>query len=343
CDSWLRENARADRRKTGSRSRTRPPAQPSRRHSSRGASVTDREPLYRSRDPRRSGSPEPLRGSGAAEFGNGGIFALPARGQRRRRNSSLSAAEPGGPMTVTSRQTRNIHEIMRDRHSTRVAFDPRRPVPEPELCAILEAARWAPTAHNMQNFEILVVDDASALAAIGRVRTTTSQEFIRENYAQLAFSPDELRRKGTGLLATMFPPAWRSPTALSGDTRESEHGFLDQTMSPCPVVLVVVRDTRKRAPASENDFLGALSLGCVMENMWLAAEALGIEFQIMSVFSGAGTEKELGGILHLPEHMKIAFACRLGYPANPVPPYLRVRRETATFVHHNIFGNLRTV
>lgn len=244
-------------------------------------------------------------------------------------------------MTTTSQTVRDIREIMRDRHSMRVAFDPRRPVPEAELCAILEAARWAPTAHNMQNFEILVVDDASTLAAIGRIRTVTSQQFLRENYAQLSSSSDELRRKGTGLLATMFPPAWRSPGALSGGTGKFEHGFLDQSMAPCPVVLIVVWDTRKRAPASENDFLGALSLGCVMENMWLAAEALGIGFQIMSVFSGADTEKELDRILNLPQHMKIAFACRLGYPAHPVPPYPRVRREIGTFVHHNMFGNLR--
>jgi nitroreductase len=250
-------------------------------------------------------------------------------------------AEMGRAMIATSQTMRDIREIMRERRSTRVAFDPRRPVPETDVCAILEAARWAPTAHNMQNFEILVVDDPSMLAAIGRIRTETSQEFVRENYVQLSFSPDELRRRGTGLLATMFPIAWRSPHALSGDTAEFQHGFLDQSMAPCPLVLIVVWDTRMRAPASENDFLGAMSLGCVMENMWLAAEALGIGFQIMSVFSGPAPEKELHRVFHLPDHMKIAFACRLGYPANPVPPYLRVRRAIGTFVHHNVFGNLR--
>jgi hypothetical protein len=32
-------------------------------------------------------------------------------------------------------------------------------------------------------------------------------------------------------------------------------------------MILVVNDPAKRAPASEDDFLGALSLGSVMENM----------------------------------------------------------------------------
>jgi nitroreductase len=49
--------------------------------------------------------------------------------------------------------------------------------------AILEAARWAPTAHNMQNFEIAIVDAEPTLAKIARVHSGTSREFVRENYS----------------------------------------------------------------------------------------------------------------------------------------------------------------
>jgi hypothetical protein len=37
--------------------------------------------------------------------------------------------------------------------------------------------------------------------------------------------------------------------------------------------------------------------------------------------------------------MKIAFACSLGYPADPAAPYVRVRRDLEDFVHHNQFGH----
>ena len=65
---------------------------------------------------------------------------------------------------------------------------------------ILEAARWAPAAHNMQNFEIVVVDDKKSLAAISGIKRSPNLTFIRENYQQLSFSEDELRRKKVGIL-----------------------------------------------------------------------------------------------------------------------------------------------
>ena len=49
--------------------------------------------------------------------------------------------------------------LMEQRHSSRMPFDPARGVTELELAGIVDAARWAPTAHNMQNFRLVVVDD----------------------------------------------------------------------------------------------------------------------------------------------------------------------------------------
>jgi len=46
----------------------------------------------------------------------------------------------------------------------------------------LEAARWALTAHNMQNFEILIIDDRKVLEKIGNIKSRVSETFIRENY-----------------------------------------------------------------------------------------------------------------------------------------------------------------
>jgi nitroreductase len=233
--------------------------------------------------------------------------------------------------------TADLDAVIRSRHSERSAYDPGRRPPDADLDAIIDSARWAPTAHNMQNFEIIIVDDPAVLAEIGQVHGGASAEFIRENYAQLSFSEDELVAKGTGLLATMFPPSWREPGAQAARSVDLEHGFLDETMRSCPVVLVVVYDTRKRAPASEGDVLGLISLGCVLQNMWLTAESLGIGLQVMSVFSAARTTAGLRDVLSIPGHMEIAYACRLGYPAAVPGRYLRVRRPPERFTHRNAY------
>ncbi len=231
-------------------------------------------------------------------------------------------------------------KLIEKRQSTRIPFNSRRQVDKRDLKQIIEAARWSPTAHNMQNFEIVVVDDTKILKAIGNIKSQISEDFLRENYQQLSFSKKELLSKKVGILGSGFPPSWRDPTKLDAVAKESPPRPLSQTIQGSPLLLVVVYDPRKRAPASKGDFLGILSLGCAMENMWLMAQSLGIGFQVMSIFSSVAVEKEVKRVLNIPGHMKIAYAIRLGYAQGKSTEYLRVRRDLETLAHHNQFGNL---
>jgi nitroreductase len=232
----------------------------------------------------------------------------------------------------------DILKTIQARQSARVLFDPERPIARKDLKKILEAARWAPTAHNMQNFEIIVVDDRKILESLSNIRHEIDDTFIRENYRQLSFSEEELKTKKVGILGTMFPPSWRTPGVKPDPHEERAHSFLGGPVQKSAVLLIVLYNPSKRAPASEGDFLGIMSLGCVMENMWLMAESLGIGFQILSALSADSIEKEVKRLLRIPADLKIAFASRLGYPISS-HNYLRVRRELEGFTHHNRFGN----
>ncbi len=234
---------------------------------------------------------------------------------------------------------KDVLDLMRERHSARVPYDPNRPVTKEQLEQILEAASWAPTAHNMQNFEVVVVDDATSLKAIGAIETKTSAVFLRENFQQLSFSEEELRCKKTGVIASMFPSSWRTPNAdFEKVAAAAVPAPLSYSLQDCPCLLLVLYDTNRRAPASEGDVLGFMSLGCVMENMWLMAQSFGIGVQILSVFSSDAVEAEMRRILDFSSHFKIAYACRLGHPA-AAQGYIRVRRSIDDFVHCNGFGN----
>jgi nitroreductase len=233
----------------------------------------------------------------------------------------------------------DVMKVIQERHSSRVAFDPNHPVTKEELGQVLEAGRRAPTPHNMQNFEIIVVDDKAILKKIGGIRSRTSIEFLRENYQQLSFSKEELLKKKVGILGSGFPPAWRDPAKLDEVAREGAPSPLSQRISGSPVILVVVYDPRKRASASEGDILGFMSLGCVMENMWLMAQSLGLSFQILSVFGNKQVEKEVKQILKIPEYLRIVYASRLGHPVDAPFRQLRVRRDVQAFTHHNRYGS----
>jgi len=236
----------------------------------------------------------------------------------------------------------DVLELIKERHSARVPFDPHHLVRKEDLKLILEAGRWAPTAHNMQNFEILVVDDKKVLEEIGNIKSHISVVFLRENYEQLSFSEGEFLNKKVGVLGTAFPPSWRDPAKLDKIARESAPSPLSQSIRGSPALLIVIYDSRKRAPASEGDVFGFMSLGCVMENMWLMAQSLGISLQIVSVFSNKSVQKEVRRVLDIPEYMKIAYACRLGYPVSAPAKYLRVRRDVEMFTRHNLYGNSGT-
>jgi nitroreductase len=230
----------------------------------------------------------------------------------------------------------NLLKIIQERHSTRAFFDPKKQVPKSDIKKILEAGRWAPTAHNMQNFAIIVIDDRKVLEQVGSIATYPSPDFIRENFEQLSMSEEELLQKKVGILGMQFPPAWRDKAQLKMAMNDKTPGTLSESLKGSPTILVVLYDTRKRAPASEGDVLGILSLGCLMENMWLMAQTLDIGFQIMSVFSGP-VQKDLRIILKIPEYMAISFAIRLGYPVTK-SPYLRVRRDSESFTYDNEYG-----
>lgn len=230
----------------------------------------------------------------------------------------------------------DILELIKQRQSVRPPFDMQRPVSKEDLAEIVEAARWAPTAHNMQNFEILIVDDPAVLKKIGQIKSPMTADFIRENYRQLSFSEEELLRKKVGMLSNEFPPDWLDMDRVDEVVRRGPSP-LDFIIRGSPTILIVTWDPRQRAPAPGDD-LSMISLGCVMENMWLAAQALGVGYTIMSVFSAKPIEKDLKEALGIPESLKIAFAVRLGYPVAS-PKYFRVRRDPEAFTHHNQYGN----
>ena len=211
-------------------------------------------------------------------------------------------------------------------------------MPREDLIKILEAAKWTPTAHNMQNFDIIVVNDKAVLDKIGNIKSRISEEFLRENYEQLSFSKDELLKKKTGILGSMFPPEWVDPAKISEAVQKAMPMPLTQSIRESPTLLIVVYDSRKRAPASHGDVLGFISLGCLMENMWLMAQSLGIGLQILSAFSAPPVETEIKTLLGVPDYLKIAYTCRLGYPMG-ANKYLRVRRDIEDFTHLNKFEN----
>jgi len=234
---------------------------------------------------------------------------------------------PGKPETMSV-----IFRIIKERRSERVTYDLKRPVAKQDLMKILEAARWAPSPHNMQNFEIIIVDDKNLLKSIqdGYQRPSDSfhKRLQRSGHDAYASSEEELLRKKYGI----FVP-----------TDEKTRSSRRRAIQLGPVLGVVTYDPEKRPPhgRTEADFLNNIGLGCVLENLWLMAHSLGLSFQVMSVLGGLAGE-DVKRVLDIPKRLRIAFGFRLGYAVQTptrAPIRSRVRREVKDFAHHNYYGN----
>lgn len=250
----------------------------------------------------------------------------------------MPASEAGTGPLRPERAGGDLFHVLRSRSSSRAPFDPRRAVRPAELRAILESLRWSPTAHNMQNFEIVAIDDETLLDEVGKLRTSLSPDFLRESYALLSSSEEELAQRKVGMLLSSFPPEWQDPAAWEGSHPALlDGGPLRERLLGAPLVLLFLFDVTRRAPGSAGDTLGLVSLGCVLQTAWLAAEALGLSMQVVSALAGADVATELKRLLDVPEHLEIAFGARLGHPLEAPPPGLRVRREVDEFIHYNGF------
>jgi nitroreductase len=230
-----------------------------------------------------------------------------------------------------------VLKVIKKRHSSRVPFDPSKPITKETLTQILDAARWTPTGHNMQNYEIIVVDDKATFEKIGSIKSPVQETFLRDNLTHLSYSDEELKRKKVGISAAGFPPDWVDPSKISEVVAKSPPIPVENYIRGSPVLLVVLYDPNRKAPVQAVDVYGFMSLGCLMENVWLAAEALGVGMQILSLSATASVEKEFKQLLDVPEALKIAYTIRLGYPTTPVKG-IRVRRDIADFTYNNSYN-----
>ncbi|MCL2336221.1 MAG: nitroreductase family protein [Firmicutes bacterium] len=227
--------------------------------------------------------------------------------------------------------------LIKTRQSSRGLFDTNRSISKAELNKILEAARWAPTAHNMQNFEIIAVDDPQIIETIANIELTMPKGANEEGSDYVSASEEELQRKKTGILNSL-------PGSITEHFKNPVFEYLRKSITASSVFLIVMYDPRKRAPRSEGDLLGKISLGCVMENMWLMAHALGIAMQIVTAVDYSDEyERQLKETLGIPAYFMRAYSCRLGYPVATKENYLRVRRDPEDFTHYNHWNNFKGV
>jgi nitroreductase/NAD-dependent dihydropyrimidine dehydrogenase PreA subunit len=191
-----------------------------------------------------------------------------------------------------------VREMIITRRSTRTFQG--RPVGRETIEAVIEGARFAPSAKNSQSTRYLVVQDGSLLRAI-------------------ASSAAEWLGKVAGRLKN---PVWRALYMLAGEadgeeikryieqfdhTARSMHEGRDMILFGAPALLLFYADKADR--------FGNVNANLALQNATMIASSLGLgSFYTGYVVTACGYEKKIPRLLGLSKRYKIYGGLALGYP-----------------------------
>jgi len=210
-----------------------------------------------------------------------------------------------------SKEAQAVMDNIKERRSIR-QFKPD-PVPEEALQWIIEAARWAPSAHNFQPTEYIVVKDREALNFIAE----TAHKAARRVYGGMSF--DEIKN-------ALLTVGEHQLTDEQLQLRAS--GKIKPYLLTAPVIIIVVVD--KGSPYYEADGWMAV------QNLLLAAHALGLGTipTVRSVVNPKDRQaiREYFGV---PENYELLGVVPVGYP-NEQPVIFK--RDVDELIHREKFG-----
>ncbi|HWH15498.1 MAG TPA: nitroreductase family protein [Miltoncostaeaceae bacterium] len=214
-------------------------------------------------------------------------------------------------------------EAIRKRRAVRTYTD--QPVDDETIDRLLRLALRAPTGGNAQAWSLLVVRDADR----------------RREVAELVIAG------GARYFALMRPPAeGNSPEQHA----EWARGYAEQVLGSyrqVPVWVVGLVVPRGNYPPEMRE-AGAvddlLSLGFAMQNLFIAARAMGLGTVPTTAFQRFELDR-LRGVLDLPAEVDPAILTPLGYPPSfpeGLPPALKKnRRPWRSLVHDDSWGRTR--
>ena len=224
----------------------------------------------------------------------------------------------------------DLFDAIQRRHTTNGAFADR-PIDPEHKRAILELAARAPSHFNSQPWRFVVVEDAERRKALGRIAGESMRDlmedgrfwqqyrkFFRLSQEEVEASKDGIHfdhipsvlrpfakylftERGTAMMST-----FQVPRVLGNDARKLVEN------SPMLMGIALSQDVYK--PGELTGLYTLISLGAVIQTIWLTATSLGIGFQFVSTPQEIPEKWALiSAMLGVPEGFELMVLFRLGY------------------------------
>lgn len=224
----------------------------------------------------------------------------------------------------------DLFDAIRRRHTTNGAFADRPVAPEHKR-AILELAARAPSHFNSQPWRFVVVEDPERRKALARVAGESMRDLMADGRFFLQYrqffrlTPEEAAATRDGIHIDNIPAvlrpfakyvfsergvamlrSFRVPSVLGNDARKLVES------SPMLLGLTLSREVYK--PGELTGLYTLISLGAVVQTIWLSATALGMGMQFVSTPQEIPENWALvSAMLGVPEDFELLLLLRLGY------------------------------
>ena len=255
----------------------------------------------------------------------------------------------------------NVFDAIIQRRSYRGEFM-QRPIEAADLNRIIESARWTPSPFNTQPWELLIIKESEGKDVLANlteqavIQQFKDMQFLDDNSKWMSINENEWKDRSEGVLLTdhitlpkMFEDA---PKKLTGSLLKvlvknakslSILGHLGAGKIPAneiaaqvrnaPLLILITMNTHRKPPGEGADRWMWLSIGMLIQNILLAATALGIGVQFVSAPLESDMDRDnIRKHFNIPDFHEVMTLLRLGYMDTESGDSVRLAKTE--FVHY---------
>ncbi|MCB0721103.1 MAG: nitroreductase family protein [Ignavibacteriae bacterium] len=223
-----------------------------------------------------------------------------------------------------------LQEAILNRRTTNTKFADKKVSPE-HIELLIRMASFAPSHFNSQPWRFIVVEDEDTISRIGKIAGDSMVQLMEEGtfwkkYEKyFRITKEEIENSKDGIHIDHFPKILKP---FAKQIMSEKGGKLmaklkipkilgkdeEELVASSPILFVILLNKEEYIPGALSGFYSTISMGAVIQNLWLVTTDIGMGMQFVST-PGEIPEKwkEISEMLNVPGDHELAAVFRMGY------------------------------
>jgi nitroreductase len=250
-----------------------------------------------------------------------------------------------------------LFDAIVNRKTTNTAFAEKK-VSEEHLELLIKMASHSPSHFNSQPWRFIAVTDETIIGKIAKiagdsmVQLMEDGRFWKQYRKYFRFSDEEMQKAKDGIHIDHVPPVlkpfvkqifsetggkvmakFKVPRILGNDE--------EKLVASSPVLFIILLNKDEYKPTELSGFYSVISMGAVIQTLWLSTTAIGMGMQFISTLGEIPEKwKEISGFLNVPDNYEMCAIFRMGYVDQKVKrPAIDWKSSQRKGVHELAFKN----